>query len=61
MDSRIILADEPTGSLDTKNSENIMELFTKINEMGKTILVITHDEKIAGYCKKTMLLEDGYF
>lgn len=61
MDSRIILADEPTGSLDTKNSENIMELFTSINEIGKTILVITHDEKIAGYCKKTMLLEDGHF
>lgn len=61
MDSRIILADEPTGALDTKNSENIMELFTSINEMGKTILVITHDKQIAGYCKKTLQLEDGHF
>lgn len=59
MDSEVILADEPTGALDKANSKNIMELFTKVNEMGKTVIVITHDENVAKYCDKVIRIEDG--
>ncbi len=61
MESDIILADEPTGALDRKNTDNIMELFTEINQMGKTLLIITHDEHVASYCKTIYHLEDGKF
>lgn len=55
----IILADEPTGSLDSKNSQNLIEIFKKLNEDGKTIVLVTHDKKIAEQCKKIIYIEDG--
>ncbi len=58
-DPLIILADEPTGALDVKTGKEIMELFTRINAKGKTILIITHDVDIASICKRNIVLEDG--
>lgn len=57
---KIIFADEPTGALNSKNSIEVMEQFTKINETGTTILLVTHDAKVASKCDKTMYIEDGY-
>lgn len=58
-DTKVILADEPTGSLDKKHTEEILEIFKELNEIGKTIILITHDEKVAGICKKIIHIEDG--
>lgn len=58
-DPEIILADEPTGNLDSKSGAEIMEILRALNKKGKTILVITHDEKIAKYCKRIIRLLDG--
>jgi len=55
----IILADEPTGNLDTKKSREIMKLFQEINEEGATIVLITHEENIAKFAKRIIKLEDG--
>lgn len=56
---KVILADEPTGALDSKNGQEVMKIFKRLNEKGKTIIVITHDEKVASMCKKTIYIEDG--
>lgn len=58
-DADIILADEPTGALDSKSGKDLMELITDINKQGKTIIIVTHDEKIASYCNKRIIIEDG--
>lgn len=58
-DAEVLLCDEPTGALDSKTTKEIMELFKKLNEEGKTIIIVTHDENVADYCKKTIVLEDG--
>ena len=55
----VILADEPTGALDSKTGTEIMQLFTKLNHQGKTIILITHDKNIASYAKRLILIEDG--
>ena len=56
----VLLADEPTGNLDSKSSKEIMELFAKLNrEKGLTILQVTHSEKCASYCTRTIILENG--
>ncbi|MGT2711051.1 ABC transporter ATP-binding protein [Streptococcus oriscaviae] len=55
----IILADEPTGALDTKTGQQIMELLTELNEEGKTIIMVTHEPEIAAYAKRTIVLRDG--
>lgn len=55
----IILADEPTGNLDTKRSKEIMELLSEINQKGATVVVITHDANIAKYAKRIIHLMDG--
>ena len=54
-----ILADEPTGALDTKTSAKIMELFKNLNDDGKTIIIITHDMGIADSCQRKMEISDG--
>ena len=55
----IILADEPTGALDEKNGQDIMNLLMSINASGKTVIIITHDSKIASYCKRKIVIKDG--
>ena len=56
---KILLADEPTGALDSKSGEQIMELFEKLNEEGVTIVMITHDPKIAANARRTVRIIDG--
>jgi putative ABC transport system ATP-binding protein len=56
---KVLLADEPTGALDTTTSNEVMDLIQKINEEGKTILVVTHEEDIAKMCKRIVRLKDG--
>lgn len=56
---QVILADEPTGALDKKTSQDIMNLFLELNKEGQTIIIITHDEKIAKQCKRVITIEDG--
>lgn len=58
-DPDIILADEPTGSLDSENGKNIMEIFTELNQEGKTIVIVTHDQEVARYCHKKIIISDG--
>ena len=56
---KVLLADEPTGALDSKTSKEVMDLIQKINEAGKTILVVTHEEDIAQMCSRIVRLKDG--
>jgi len=55
----IILADEPTGNLDSKTSYSIMDLFSLLHEKGNTIIMVTHEEDIAKYSKRVVRLKDG--
>ena len=55
----IILADEPTGALDSKSSVEIMELLEDLNNQGKTVIIITHDQNIPKYTKRKVVLKDG--
>lgn len=59
MDPSIILADEPTGNLDTKTSHSIMEFLKKLNKEGHTIILITHEEDIARFAQRRIRLMDG--
>lgn len=58
-DPKVLLADEPTGALDTKTSYEVMELIQGINDEGKTILIVTHEEDIAHMTKRIVNLRDG--
>lgn len=58
-DPQILLADEPTGALDSKTSEEIMNLLTALNENGRTIVLITHDLNVARKAKRTVSIRDG--
>ena len=58
-DPAIILADEPTGNLDTKTSYEIMEIFNKIHSGGNTIVLVTHEEDIANHAHRIVRLRDG--
>lgn len=55
----VILADEPTGALDSKTGTEVMNLFLNLNSEGRTIIMVTHDEHIAKQCKRTITLVDG--
>lgn len=55
----IILADEPTGNLDTKTSYEIMSIFAKIHDEGNTVILVTHEEDISNYAKRVIRLRDG--
>ncbi len=56
---RIILADEPTGALDSKSSDELLDLFTKVNQMGQTVLMVTHSTKAASHASRVMFIKDG--
>jgi putative ABC transport system ATP-binding protein len=56
---KVLLADEPTGALDTKTSYELMDLLQKINDAGKTLLIVTHELDIAKMCKRIVHLRDG--
>lgn len=55
----VILADEPTGQLDSANSEKIMGIFSELNRAGMTVVVVTHDEGLARQCSRMITLKDG--
>jgi len=55
----MILADEPTGNLDSKTSNEIMEIFSKIQSAGNTVVLVTHEEDIANYAHRIVRLRDG--
>ena len=56
---KLILADEPTGNLDTRNSQEILNLFSELNEMGATIVMVTHDPQVAAVSGKILNMRDG--
>ncbi|MFA8438081.1 ABC transporter ATP-binding protein [Pueribacillus sp. YX66] len=56
---KIILADEPTGALDSKTSVQIMDLFTMLNRDGTTVVLVTHEQEIAEYAERTVFVRDG--
>ena len=58
-DPAFILADEPTGNLDTEMSMEIMSLFQELNDRGKTIVMVTHEPEIAAYTKRVITMRDG--
>ena len=58
-DPEILLADEPTGNLDSKTSVEVMGVFQKLNDQGITIIMVTHELDIARYCKRNLILRDG--
>jgi putative ABC transport system ATP-binding protein len=55
----IIMADEPTGNLDTKTGQAILELLSDLHQIGMTIIVVTHDERVAERCERIIRLRDG--
>ena len=58
-DPKIILADEPTGNLDSKNGNEVMELLTDLHAQGATILMVTHSDYDASFSQKTIFMKDG--
>ncbi len=58
-DPDLILADEPTGALDSKTSAEVMELLTQLNKQGMTVIVVTHEPDVAAYAKRTITFKDG--
>jgi putative ABC transport system ATP-binding protein len=55
----VLLADEPTGNLDSRNSREVMRLFQRLNDSGMTILMVTHSAECAGYARRVLQLADG--
>ena len=58
-DPEIIIADEPTGNLDTKSSNEIMDIFCKLNDAGRTVILVTHEPDIAAYARRVIQVRDG--
>ncbi|MBO8144593.1 MAG: ABC transporter ATP-binding protein [Thermodesulfobacterium sp.] len=58
---KLLLADEPTGNLDSKSSQEVMSIFKELNENGITIIMVTHDPEIADFAKKVKIIKDGTF
>lgn len=59
MDPAIVLADEPTGNLPTDQTDEVLSFFTKLNQQGKTIIIITHEPAVASYSNRTIRIQDG--
>ena len=59
-DPHVILADEPTGNLDSRTSDEIMELLQQLNDAGKTIIMVTHENDIAAWAKRVIRMRDGH-
>jgi len=59
-DPPLILADEPTGALDTKTSDEVMAIFTELNNFGKTVILVTHELEIAHFAKRLITMRDGH-
>ena len=57
---KLILADEPTGNLHSSQGQEVMELLTKLNQQGTTIIQVTHSERYAAYSKRILKLKDGW-
>jgi putative ABC transport system ATP-binding protein len=55
----VVLADEPTGNLDSKSGKEIMDIFNKLNEEGRTVVIITHDPIVANRAKRIIKISDG--
>ncbi|PYL50621.1 MAG: hypothetical protein DMF32_03685, partial [Verrucomicrobia bacterium] len=58
-DPEVLLADEPTGNLDSRTSVEIMAIFQQLNERGITIIMVTHEQDIAAYAKRNVIMRDG--
>jgi len=58
---KLLLADEPTGNLDSKSSQEVMNIFKELNEEGLTIIMVTHDPEIAKFAQKIKIIKDGIF
>lgn len=58
-DPGLLLADEPTGNLDSKATEELMALFQELNKQGRTLIIVTHEQEIASHCKRQIRLKDG--
>ena len=58
-DPSILLADEPTGALDSKSGEQLMDLFCDLNRQGMTVVMITHERGVARYARRVLMMNDG--
>ena len=58
-DPAFVLADEPTGNLDTEMTLEVMSIFQELNERGKTIVMVTHEPELAAYTRRTIIMRDG--
>ena len=58
-DPSMILADEPTGNLDSHSSAEILAIFQRLNELGKTVVMVTHEPDVAAHCRRIVRMRDG--